>query len=110
MASSLHLYAFLVLAAGGLVLTLGDIVFKYWIGYSHPLLYGIGFSLYMIGLVLLIRSYRYENIAIASTVFELINLVTLAIVSWILFKEHLSYIQMAGIGTAIVAVLLLELG
>ncbi len=110
MIASMHLYAFIVLFSGGVILTIGDIVFKYWMGHSHPLIYAAGFVLYMIGLVLLIKSYQYQNIAVASTIFELVNVVTLAIVSWLLFKEGLTHTQLGGVFLAIVAVFMLEFG
>ncbi|MDE1925246.1 MAG: hypothetical protein KGH79_03650 [Patescibacteria group bacterium] len=104
------MYVTLLLLAGGALLTLGDVVFKYWLLHPHSLLYVAGLVLYLGGLIFLIASYRYQNIAVASAMLVLFNIATLALVSWLYFKEPLSYLQIGGLLVAAVAIILLEAG
>jgi len=57
----------------------------------------------------LVQSFKTQNIAIASTIFVVVNIVTLGIVSWLFFKESLTLIQIIGIIIAIIAIFILEL-
>lgn len=94
---------------GGIFLTLGDVVFKFWIERPHPWEYPVGLTLYVIGLIFLVHSYKTQNIAVASIIFVIINVVTLALLSWFYFDEKLSHIAMVGLLLAFVAIILLEL-
>ena len=38
------IYSTLILLVGGVFLTIGDVVFKYWTGHEKPLLYVVGTS------------------------------------------------------------------
>lgn len=60
-------------------------------------------------MVFLSLSYRYKNIAVASTMLVIFNIITLAIVSWLYFKEALTPMQLIGIGLGIASVIFLEL-
>lgn len=99
-----------LLAIGGTVLTVGDIVFKYWAERPHPALYSLGLLVYLLGLTFLVQSFKSENIAVASAIFVIFNIVSLLVVSWIYFDEKISPIQVGGLALAVVAILLLELG
>ena len=108
-----YMLAFAWLAAGGTALTVGDVVFKFWVEKSLPYTstqYIGGLALYVIGLIFLVESFKTENIAVASAIFVLINIVTLAIVSWLYFGDKLSFIQIIGLVLAGTAIVLLELG
>ncbi|MEI7558347.1 MAG: hypothetical protein WCJ45_06135 [bacterium] len=63
----------------------------------------------MVAMVFLSLSYRYKNIAVASTMLVIFNIITLAIVSWLYFKEALTPMQLIGIGLGIASVIFLEL-
>jgi multidrug transporter EmrE-like cation transporter len=104
---------FLLLAIGGSLLTIGDIIFKFWVERSLPyvsFIYIGGFLVYMAGLIFLIESFKAENIAIASAIFILINIATLALVSWFYFDEKLSVLQIWGLALAIISIALMQLG
>lgn len=98
----------LLIFIGGSILTAGDIVMKKWVASSQPLWFVTGMILYVVGLVFLAYSYKYKNIAVASTIFVIFNIITLAIVSWFCFKEALTPLQAIGIALGIGAVLFLE--
>ena len=101
------------LIIGGSALTVGDIIFKYWVERSLPYLsitYLGGFALYIVGLIFLIESFKTENIAVASAIFVLINIATLALVSWLYFGDKISSLQIVGLLLACTAIVILELG
>jgi len=102
--------ATLILLAGGIILTIGDIFMKKWVNTQTHTWYIIGLIIYIIGMNFLAQSYRYKNIAVASVIFVIFNIITLAIVSRLYFKESLSPLQIIGVITGIAAVILLELG
>jgi len=94
---------------GGTILTVGDIFFKYWTKNPKTWLYIVGIAIYLVGLTFLVQSFKTQNIAVASAVFVIINIVTLGLVSWLFFKEPLTTLQIIGIAIAIIAILILEL-
>lgn len=107
------MYGIYWLILGGIALTIGDIAFKFWVDKSLPyfsLEYIVGLMVYVAGLIFLIESFKTENIAIASAVFVLINIVTLALVSWFYFGEKISLIQGTGLALGLGAILILHLG
>lgn len=100
----------ILLTLGGMALTAGDIVFKFWVEGPRPLLYVLGLGAYLIGLMFLVQSFKYENIAVASVTLVILNVVTLALVSWLQFGEKLSLIKIIGIAVAFLALVLLQVG
>ena len=100
----------ILLAIGGIIITVGDIFFKSWVLKPQMWLYAVGLALYLIGLMFLVETFKVENIAVASTIFVILNITTLLLVSWFYFDEKLSLVQLSGIALAFVAILLLELG
>jgi len=94
---------------GGFILTIGDIFFKFWTKNPHNWMYLVGISIYVIGLMFLIQSFKHTNIAVASAIFVVANIVTLAIVSWLFFNEPLSTVQMIGVLLAIISIIILEI-
>ena len=101
------------LALGGTLLTAGDILLKSWVERSLPYfsaMYLGGLAIYIVGLIFLIESFRTENIAAATAIFVLINIATLAVVSWLYFGDKISLLQFIGLLLAAAAVVLLEFG
>ena len=82
---------------------------KKWVGTNNYLFYALGMLIYIIGLNFLAQSFKYENIAVASVIFVLFNIITLSIFSWIYFKEALSIAQIIGIILGLASVVFLEL-
>ena len=99
---------FLYVIFGSLALTLGDIFMKNWVNEDSYIDFSVGFMCYLIGMVFLALSFKYKNIAIASMMLVLFNIITLLIVSWIFFKEPISLKEALGMGLGILAILLLE--
>ena len=98
------------LILGGSTLTIGDIIFKVWVNKSLSYLYISGLIIYILGLMCLVQSFKSQNIAVASAIFVIVNIVTLSLVSYFYFKEPLSVLQIVGLAVAFIAILLLDLG
>lgn len=99
----------ILLFVGGSVLTIGDIVMKKWVINSSIPIFAIGMVIYMVGMVFLAYSFKYKNIATASTIFVVFNIITLSFVSWFYFKETLNPYQLVGIAFGISSIVFLEL-
>lgn len=98
-----------LLFVGGSILTIGDVIMKKWVINNSNLLLASGLAIYLIGLIFLVYSFKYKNIAVASTIFVIFNIITLSVVSWFYFKETLSPLQLIGIVMGIGAIIFLEL-
>ena len=98
-----------LLLIAGIITTAGDIIMKKWVVSSNYYWYVIGLIIYMIGTVFLVQTYKYKNIAVASIIYVIFNVVALIFVSWFFYKEKLSGMQMIGILLGIISVTILEL-
>ncbi len=99
-----------ILIIGGILLTIGDIFMKQWLIKSSNIFFGVGLIIYFISMVLLAISYKFENIAIASTIIEIINTVSIILIFTIFFKESLSPIQIIGLIFGVIALVCLKIG
>jgi len=82
---------------------------KKWVVTNSVYLYIGGMLIYLVGLNFLAQSFKYKNIAVASIIFVLFNIILLAIVSWFYFKEKLSALQIVGLIVGIAAIVILEM-
>jgi multidrug transporter EmrE-like cation transporter len=105
----MNLIALALLAAGGVVLTVGDLFMKEWVTTNKSWIYIVGIIIYIIGLNFLAFSFKYKNIAVATVIFVLINITTLLIFSYFYFHEKLSGLEIAGVLLGIAAIVMLEL-
>lgn len=101
-------WGFLYVILGSISLTIGDIFMKKWVADNSYTNFSVGFICYLIGMVFLAFSFKYKNIAIASMLLVLFNIITLLIVSWFMFKEPISIKEIIGIGLGVSAIILLE--
>ena len=99
-----------LLISGGLILTVGDVIMRFWVKSRQPILYVAGLFFYLIGLNFLAQSYRFRNIAVASAVIVVINIVALTIISYVYFKARLTPLEIFGLVLAVIAVIIIELG
>jgi len=68
-----------------------------------------GVIFYFIALNFLARSYRFENIAIASVIMEVFNLVTYLLISYWKFGDHISRLEVLGLILGMAAIMCFEL-
>ncbi len=101
-------YPILLLAAGGILLTVGDIILKKWVVNSSWNLYLAGLFVWLIALNALAYSFKFQNIAVASMLIVIFNVATLAVVSAYYFGEPLSNKQLFGLLLGLASVALLE--
>lgn len=101
--------AILLVAVGGTILTFGDIIFKFWVIRPSTTLYITGIAVYIVGLMFFVQSFKTENIAIASAMLVIFNILTLTLVSWLYFGEKISLAHLCGIALAIAAIAMFEL-
>lgn len=105
------LLPFAILFVGGLVVTVGDLLFKSWVerGMGYSLLYVFGIFTYVIGSVLLVQTFKYDvNIAVASIVQVLLNIIILVLFTYFYFHEPLTAKQIAGLALGMVAIYLIK--
>ena len=98
-----------LLVIGGVTFTLGDLCMKKWIISDSNSFYILGIIIYLVGDNFLALSFKSKEIAVASVIFIVFNVVTLTIAGWFLFDEQLSAIKIFGMLLALAAVLVLEL-
>ena len=98
-----------LIIVGGIILTCGDIIMKNWTITNSNLTFINGILVWLLGLVLLAFSFKYKDIAVASMIFVIANIITLAIVNWGYYNESLSLLKVVGILIGFVAVVILEL-
>jgi multidrug transporter EmrE-like cation transporter len=96
------------LLLGGIILTMGDILMKEWVNTNSKLHLAFGLGLYFISLICLAISFREKNIAVASMMLIIFNVLSLALVSWLYFKEPLSQQQLAGLALGIATIIVME--
>lgn len=101
--------AIILLAIGAFIDTAGDIIMKKWVVSKNIWIFAAGMLTYLIGLGFLAYSYNYKNIAVASVIFVILNIIMLSIVSWLYFHESLSSLQIIGIIIGIIAIIVMEL-
>lgn len=95
--------------AGGLTLTIGDLLMKKWVVTNYWWFYLPGLLVWLIGLNFLALSFRYKNIAVASVILVLINVISLSLFSWLYFKEPLNQLQITGLIIGVIAIIILEI-
>ena len=103
----LHPTALLLL--GGAILTLGDLAIKTWIVQQSRPAFWLGMVIYMVAMSLLAHSFRHKNIATASIICVVFNVITLILASRWLYGESISRQQYLGMGVGVVAIMILEL-
>ncbi len=97
-----------LLLIGGILLTIGDIVMKEWVNNNSPLYFLTGLGLYILSLICLAFTFHDKNIAVASMMLIVFNVLILALVSWLYFKEPLSSRQLVGLGLGIATIIVME--
>lgn len=88
---------------------IGDIMFKKWSIAGNNILLYLGLLVYFIGSFFWAISLKYEYLSTAISIFSILNLIIIALVGIIYFKEDLSIINKVGMGLGIISVILIEI-
>lgn len=107
MPPKIFFYIFIFLAV--LLEMAGDIFLKKWVGDNRNIVLIIGLAVYFLGTIFWALSLRHEYLSKAISIFTVLNLVVVALVGVLYFKEHLSCINKVGIVLGVLSVILLEL-
>lgn len=102
-------FGLILVLMGGLVLTFGDMFMKQWSIDNNWISFSSGMIIWVIGLVFLAFSFKSKNIAVASLIFSLSNVIFLALITWLYYKEPLTTYQIIGIFLGLNAIIFLEL-
>lgn len=102
-------FGLILVLMGGLVLTFGDMFMKQWSIDNNWISFSLGMIIWVIGLVFLAFSFKSKNIAVASLIFSLSNVIFLALITWLYYKEPLTTYQIIGIFLGLNAIIFLEL-
>jgi multidrug transporter EmrE-like cation transporter len=100
----------LLLLIGAAVLTGGDIVLRFWVGNNKFSYYSVGLFLYLIAMIFLSQTYKFTNIALASAIFIILNLIILIIISTLYFHDKVTIWQGFGFILALIAIFLMNIG
>jgi len=86
-----------------------DIFFKQWSLESKNFLLFAGLFVYFVGTVFWAISLKYEYLSKAICVFTILNLVIIALVGALYFKEDLSLVNKIGITLGVLGIILVEM-
>ena len=100
-------FALIILAVA--LEVIGDILFKKWSIESKNVLLAVGLLIYFIGTIFWAISLKYEMLSKAISVFTILNLIVIALVGVVMFKENLSLVNKIGIGLGILSIILVEI-
>jgi small multidrug resistance pump len=88
----------------------GDIFFKKWVILNRPFLLWVGFGVYAVGVLFWALSLKYEVLSKAISIFTILNLVIVAVIGVLFFKEDISIVSKIDILLRIISIALIELG
>jgi len=109
MTEAVKLVFFLLIGLAVALEIIGDIFFKKWSLENRNLLLMLGLLIYFVGSVFWAVSLRYEYLSKAISVFTVLNLIIVAVIGMVFFKEDLSLVNKIGIGLGVLSVMLVEL-
>ena len=64
--------------------------------------------IYMVGMAILAHAFRYRNIATASIICVVFNVITLILATRLIYGESISKQQYVGMGVGVLAIIILE--
>lgn len=88
----------------------GDVFFKKWTINDKSILMWVGFVIYAVGALFWAYSLKYEMLSKAISIFTILNLVIVALIGMIFFKEEISIVGKLGIILGIISIILIEKG
>ncbi|MBI5654093.1 EamA family transporter [Candidatus Uhrbacteria bacterium] len=87
----------------------GDILFKLWADADKRWFLIAGFVLYAVGSLFWAASLKYQALSKAGTVFMVVNFAATALIGVLVFREKLSWTNIAGISLGLLAIIMIEL-
>lgn len=93
---------------GAIIWTIGDVIMQRWLDSQNNLYKVLGILIWGVGLFFLAETFKYKQMAVASTMMVALNSVLLVLVTWLFFKQQLTLTQIVGILFGLVGLFLLE--
>lgn len=93
----------------GFILTGADIVFRYWQDTPWRGGFWVALGIYTVGVMCMMFTFFGKNIAIATMLTVLINMISYLVVAYFIFGDTLSPIKLFGLGLGLIAIFVLEL-
>jgi multidrug transporter EmrE-like cation transporter len=100
----------ILLFLGGVILTIGDVIATQWIRFGGNYLYIIVLLFYLAGMIFLVKSYKTEDIPVASIILVIFNVIVLIFIGVFLFNEEINFLKILGIILCFISIFLLEFG
>jgi multidrug transporter EmrE-like cation transporter len=100
---------FVFVGLGALFEIIADILFKKWVAAYHFWLFIVGLFLYMVGTVFWAISLKYEYLSKAVGVYTVLNLLLVALVGMLFFKEDLTVLNKLGLALGVISIILIEI-
>ena len=100
--SLLPTYVWIILSS--IILTVGDVLFRIYQSAALPRGFIILFLIYVVGVFCMVMSFFGENIAIATIISIIFNCIAYLIVSYLLFGDTLTPLQICGIGFGFISI------
>lgn len=102
-------FIFMCLIFAGVILEVfGDVFFKKWSIDGRVWILVVGLLIYFSGAYFWAMSLKYEGLAIAVSVFTIMNMILASLIGVFYFSENLGLVNKVGIGLGILSVLLIE--
>lgn len=98
-----------LVALSALLFTGGDVFLKYWAQNSNLYYMLTAFVFYLIAGVVLAVSFKRRELAVAIAVLTCFNLIAIAILGLVIFKEALGLKEIIGITLAILAIIVFNI-
>ncbi len=92
----------------GCLLTVGDICQKESTLRHSTILFIAGICIWTLSTVILAYSYAFRNMAVATLLYVIFNILTLLIISWLWYNEPLNIKSLLGMTMGLLAIYLLE--
>lgn len=106
---SLKLLFWALMLSGVALEVTADVLFKKWSVENESFLFILGLIIYAIGTVFWASTLKYEFLSKSASIFLLLNLIGIVLVSVLIFKDNLSFANKAGILLGIVSIVLIEM-
>ncbi len=87
----------------------GDYAGKFWSVHQKPWIFLIAFGLYALAGLLYLPSLLKEGLIVTSLIWTILTVVGFVLVGLLIFHEHLTTMQLLGVGLGVAAVVLLSL-
>lgn len=100
---------FILVFVAALFEAIGDAVLKQWAIKSGKLLFGVGFGVYLLAIIVWAVTLKYEYLSKAISIVTILNLIIVILIGIFLFKEKLTLINTIGLGLGVVSVVLMSI-